>query len=77
MTKLWTVSIMTEVVVAANTETEAEQLAQDTVYDMSAHEYDYCATTFTGLPSGWDELCLPYGNHNEKTIKEWLNTTNE
>jgi len=73
MKKLYVVTISTEVVVAAHSQEEAEEVAASGIEDTP----DYSAVPMTWLPHGWNPDCIVYGNNSEgeevdRTIGEWF-----
>lgn len=73
--KLFVVEVMTELVVLADDEAEAEELARDSKYD-GDWECDFSAREMTYLPNDWELRALPYGHRDDddpdRTIEEWV-----
>jgi hypothetical protein len=79
MLKLFTVTVETEIVVLANSSTEAEELARDTIGpggDISSNEFDTHAQPMSYLPGSWETDAIPYGEHDssdpDRTIQSWI-----
>lgn len=76
MSNLYTVTIEARVVILAENQKRACEIAIQEISDISECEYE---TTCEGqienvgmLPDGWESSCLPYGANNNKTIAEYL-----
>jgi hypothetical protein len=77
MTKLYTVTIEYEYVIAVEDGEDphdvAEETCRDVLYDISARDVDIHAYETNGLPAGWDSTCYPYRcEAQERTIGEIL-----
>jgi len=78
---LWTVEVLTEIIVCADNREGAEKVAKDLSRDIfSNEEFDFTSGInpiergeggMTFLPAGWDESARPYGG-SDKTIGEIL-----
>lgn len=76
MTKrLFTVRAQIEMVVIAENEVEAGRVAKQSYRELSAEIFWHAPEKMIGIPSNWEGGCLPYGEHEEKTISEWLLVT--
>lgn len=64
MTKLYTVTIEHEYVIAVEDDEDpydvAEETFRDVKYDLDLHSVDLNVTEFGYFPSGWDGECYPY-----------------
>jgi hypothetical protein len=80
MKKIYQVECSTMVVVEAENEDEAEQVAQQNIDNADPLSYDYWAmkeiNSVADLPISWDEECLPYGRDDDLTLGEILSPTN-
>ena len=71
---LYKVEISTYVVVEAEDEQRAEELALDALKSREIDESEFDASTvneircISELPDEWDEKCLPYGHMVDSTI---------
>lgn len=77
MTKLYTVSIGYNYVIAVEDDEDpydvAEDVLSDVKWDLDAYNADLFTTEMKTLPHGWDEDCYPYrSSGQEKTIKQIL-----
>ena len=73
--RLFTVTITTEVIVLAESESEAQQLARSES-DISFSECDYHASPLRYFPGDWDKSSIPFGEQLEeapdRTVGEWI-----
>lgn len=72
MKQLFVVEIVREVLVVAETVSDAETLARD-VNDCGTA--DVRASAMRYFPGDWDEKCIPWGNDDEeleRTVGEWI-----
>lgn len=70
MKKLWSVEIVQDVVVLAETQEEAEKQARHAVNGPFSDFY-FEAQELTSLPPEWDETCLPYAGEGSKSIADY------
>ena len=73
MTKLYTVTIEYEYVIAVEDDEEPYDVAEDTFrevrYEMDRSNIDMNVSEMRSIPWGWDKDCYPYRNDApEKTI---------
>ena len=72
MKKLYVVTISMEIVVAAESAKEAEEIASNGIDDTP----DYSAAPMTWLPGSWEPNCIVYGNNDneesDRTVEEWI-----
>lgn len=71
---LYTVEVVTEVVVYAKDRREAEQYAEfDAMDNLFGEDFSYCAYPYSGLPEGWTDDLIPFGDdHGDMSIAELL-----
>ena len=75
--RLWTVEVRTNIVVRAKDPREAARLARDAIRTEDVGQFDTCVMDLPKpgevypMPRGWDDSCIPYGHHEQKTIHEW------
>jgi hypothetical protein len=72
---LYRVSVEVELVVVASSTKEAEDLACTLVTCEDGAEPCAIAlpcTTRADLPSGWDAGCIPFGDENDREIRDYL-----
>jgi hypothetical protein len=74
--RLFTVSFETEVVVLADSQEQAEKIAQRSVRSIDADQWDASASPMSCMPGGWDGGCIPFGagdpQEPDRTIAEWI-----
>lgn len=72
--RLFTVTVETDLVVLAEDDADAEEIALRVAQD--ADEWDATVWHHVELPHGWDANCIPYGDGDpdapDRTIGEWL-----
>jgi len=72
--KLFTVTLETTLIVVADDEREAEELALEA--DISISEMGAMANDMRHYPGDWDENSIPYGEQDpqnpDKTVQEWI-----
>lgn len=78
MTKLYTVTIEVSAVVVAESEESALAIAHDSAREIvgdstldDARVIEQVSTV-KHIPSGWDAMCIPYGERGDKRIGEYL-----
>ena len=81
MTKLYTVTIEYDYVVAVDDDEDpydvAHEVYRDVKYDTDAGDVCMFVTEMKRLPDNWDEQCFPYRcNAEEKRIGDILKETN-
>lgn len=76
MLKLYTVVLKHEIVVVAESESDAEDLAQDAIDDLYPQECSISATEMEHLPADWELSSIPYGESSsedpDRTIQGWI-----
>lgn len=74
--RLFTVAIETEIVVLAESSSEAELLARESMRDLDSDQWSRMASPMTHLPAGWEGEAIPYGpgesEDPDRTIDEWI-----
>ena len=75
--RLFTVPIETEIVVLADSEEQAQEIAQRYVRKIDWDQWDVThATAMRHLPGGWDGSCIPYGDGDpgdpDRTVAQWI-----
>lgn len=71
--KAFVATIEVQIAVLAETETEAQQLALDSLRDETLHPGDVQVQAMTFQPDGWDDSSILYSNSKEEvTVKEVL-----
>ena len=77
MTKLYTVTMEYEYVIAVeddeDPEVVAEEVFHDVKYDLDRHSVSLFTSEMRTIPAGWDEKCIPWNlNDSDKRIYEIL-----
>lgn len=76
MPKLYTVVIEHEIVVVAESESEAVSHAHEALGDIDPHDADISATEMRHLPVSWGLDAIPFGDCSEddpdRTIQGWI-----
>lgn len=77
MKKLYNVTIEVEVVVVAESESDARKHAQDAIDEVSfENDVDYDVRELVYLSGNWDLNCIPFGDRDgddpDRTIQGWL-----
>lgn len=75
MAKLYTVEMKLEIVVIAESESEAEEAAEDAWHEMSVSDASVNAFEMSHLPWGWEGGELPWRPNDdlpERTVDEWI-----
>lgn len=80
MTKLYTVTMEYEYVIAVedgeDPEVVAEEVFSDVKYDIDRFSVSLFTSEMRTIPDGWDEKCIPWNlNDSDKRIKEILEGT--
>lgn len=72
--KLYHVIVMTDVVVVADDETEARYAALQNYDDADNGDIKAVKeiTKISDVPKSWNAGCIPFGDHMDRTIREWL-----
>lgn len=74
--KLWSVEVRTIIVVRASDPRMAERIAREAARTEDAGTFNTLCQEYPGPTSGWHvdnwgPDCIPYGEHEGKTIEEW------
>jgi hypothetical protein len=76
MLKLYTVVLKHEIVVVAESESDAEDHARDAIDDLDPQDCHTTATEMRHLPVDWELSSIPYGESSsedpDRTIKGWI-----
>jgi hypothetical protein len=74
--RLFTVAIETEVVVLAESSSEAELLARESMRDLDGDQWTMMASPMAYLPAGWEGDAIPYGPGDsedpDRTVDKWI-----
>jgi hypothetical protein len=75
--RLFTVSIEAEVVVLAESQEQAEEIAQKAAGTIDGDQWEASpASPMTCMPGGWDGECIPFGDGDpqepDRTIAQWI-----
>lgn len=68
--RLWVVTLAAEVVVLAESRSDAEDEARDALQSGDVNPEPDPASPMTWLPAGWDMGCIPYGADGDETIED-------
>lgn len=76
MPKLFTVTVETEVVVLAESQEEAEDLAKTDFRDLDVSDFSFVGSNMRYLPGDWETYSIPFGlkedSHPDRTVQEWI-----
>lgn len=76
MPKLYTVVIEHEIVVVAESESEAVSHAREALDDIDPYDAGISATEMRHLPADWELSAIPFGDRSEddpdRTIQGWI-----
>lgn len=64
--KLWTVTFSDEIIVLAESEEEAREIAEDNKRELDFEPESVLETTY--LPGGWELDSLPFGTDDDQSI---------
>lgn len=70
--RLFTVDVEVAIVVVADSESEAEEIARRAVRVEDGAEVDTMAFETNRLPPDWDMECVPFGAADGQTIGQWI-----
>jgi hypothetical protein len=76
MKKLYVVTIETEILVVAESEEEASEVAEESLRDIDNDQWDKNARPMLFLPHDWEEGSIPFGDRDpsdpDRTIGGWI-----
>ncbi len=76
MKRLYNVTIEAEIIVVAESQSEAEQAALHSFRDLDRAEFGASAGVLRFFPCDWDEDAIPFGYRDpdcsDRTVGEWI-----
>ena len=76
MKRLYNVTVATDIIVVAESEDEAEELAIQALDDSDPEDFGASASTFTHYPGGWSDGSIPFGYRDpaspDRCVGGWI-----